>query len=157
MAVVARVASLTVFARESAYRLVPRSLTSGGFLREPGWLDLAVLALFVVALGDFRSSRRPAAPALGAAALDALFLLAFPLLMGLSLFLYVQRWLVTPTLDGMLLLRFLEFVLAFVAMNLFMDRLPVTNRWARRGVALVLVAALAFTQDLVLAADASWY
>ncbi len=149
LAVVARCASVSFLNGDPYYRLVPRSLTGGGFLVQPGWLDLAVPAVFVLALWTSRPQGRPTASALGDAARDALWILAFPLLAGLSLFLFVQRWLLTPMFNLATALRWIQFVLAFAAMNMFMDRVSVRNRWARLGLALILAGALALTQDLV--------
>lgn len=151
LAVAARVTELFVRDGDICYRLVPRSMTGGGLLAQPGWLDLAVPVVFLLALGTTAATVarwRPRSEELRAAAGDALWLLAFPLLMGLSLYVGVERWLVTPVFDLPSTLRFIQFVLAFAAMNVFMDDLALRNRWARGGVALILAAALAFTQDL---------
>lgn len=149
LAVASRWASLSLLNVSPYYRMAPRSFTGSGFLVQPAWLDLAVPAVFILALWTAVPRERPKASALGKAALDALWILAFPLLAGLSLFLFVQRWLVKPDLDWASLLRFLQFVLAFVAMNVFLDHVTVRNVWARRGLALTLAAVLALSQDLI--------
>jgi hypothetical protein len=155
LAAAARCLSLFVLNTDPYYRLVPRSLTGGGVLVQPGWLDLAVPLVFVVILWTSKPTERLTAKSLGQGALDALWILAFPLLTGLALFLYVQRWLVTPTLNGATLLHWIQFALAFVAINMFMDSVSVNNRWARRGLALLLTGALALTQDVMFGADAA--
>jgi hypothetical protein len=155
LAVAARCLSLFVLNVDPYYTLAPRSLTGGGVLVQPGWLDLAVPLAFIITLWTSMPRESPTTKSLGQAALDALWILAFPLATGLALFLFVQRWLVTPTMNWPTLLHWMQFVLTFVAINMFMDSLSVRNRWARRCLALVLTGALALTQDMMVGADAA--
>ena len=150
LAIAGRCLSLFVLNSNPFYIFVPRSFSGGAVLVQPGWLDLAVPFVFVLVLWTSLPKEKWAVQSPGWSMLDALWILAFPLLTGLTLFLYVQRWLLTPMLNWATLLHWVQFMLTFVAINLFMDSVSVQNRWARRGLALTVTGALALTQDVMI-------
>jgi hypothetical protein len=148
LAAAARVLSIWVLKGDSYFELVPRSLTGRVLLAMPAWLDLAVPLVVCIVLWHAWPERRLTGRAAGLAAADAAGLLAFPLLTGLALFAYVQRWFVSLQVNWATLLQWVHFAVAFLAINLLLDALPAGSRWVRRLAAVLAGLTLAVTQGL---------
>jgi hypothetical protein len=71
----------------------------------------------------------------------------FPLLAGLSLFAYLDRWQIFSNLTPGTLLRWLQFLGTYVACNIFLDELQLRSRWQRVVIATILVLSLGPLQD----------
>jgi hypothetical protein len=150
LAIIGRLFSIWFLKTDLYFELIPRSFTGRALLSQPAWLDLAIPLVIIVLCWPKWSHDRLTARAIGLAALDAAGLLMFPLLTGLALFVYVQDWFVSLQINWSSLMRWTQFVLAFLALNLLMDALPIKNRWGRGFVALAVGLALAVTQDITL-------
>lgn len=141
----ARLLSLFVLRIEPYYILTPRSFTGRALLAQPGWLDMAVLTVAAIAL--WRSWGQWNRRELFLGMLDALRFMLLPLLTGLALFTYVQDWHVGLQVNGVILARYVQFVLAFAALNLIMDAVGAFDKKWRYVVVSLAMLALAFTQD----------
>ncbi|MBI3243214.1 MAG: hypothetical protein HYZ49_13070 [Chloroflexi bacterium] len=154
--VLARVMSVWLLKPDPAYVLIPRGLNGRGLLTQPSWFDLAIPLATIVMLqrGRFREriTVRSAMLAVG----DASGLLLFPLLTGLGLFVYIYKWYVSPQVVVMNLLRWGQFVLAFLALNLMLDTLTVRNRYGRLAVGLLVTLMLGPTQEMYATIDGEW-
>jgi hypothetical protein len=148
LAAAARVLSIWVLTGDSYFELVPRSLMGRALLAMPTWLDLAVPLVVCMTLWHACPGSRLTVRTVGLAGADAAGLLAFPLLTGLALFAYVQRWLVSLQVNWASLLQWVHFGVAFLAINLVIDALPAGSRWGRRLVAALAGLTLAITQGL---------
>ncbi len=149
-AVVARVVSIWLLKGEVYTDLISRSLVGRAVMAQPAWLDIAVPLMFIVLLRQNWSPGRFSGRAVGMGFADTIGLLMFPLVTSFALYVYVQHWSISMQINWPSILRFVQFVLAFLAINLLMDDLPLANRWGRRFVGLVAGLALAVTQDLTL-------
>lgn len=142
----ARLLSLFLLRVEPYYILVPRSFAGRALLAQPGWLDLAVSLVTTIALWRSFGQRNAQEMLLGIS--DTLRFLSLPLLTGAALFTYIQEWHVGLQVSGAPLARYVQFVLAFVALNLIMDAASTFDKKWRRVIVPLAVLALAFTQDL---------
>ncbi|MGO9778120.1 MAG: hypothetical protein ACLQGT_15400 [Terracidiphilus sp.] len=147
LVVVARIVSFCFLKADPAYLAVPRSFVGGGFQTMPALLDLAIPAMVVYCLwpghrfgaGTFQSGRL--------ALWDAVSFHSFPLIAGLSLFAYLASWQIFPHLDRITSLRWLEFIVSFVAWNMLLDELAEKRLWQRIAVIPVLALSLGMLQD----------
>ncbi|MFQ5751009.1 MAG: hypothetical protein ACE5HI_03355 [bacterium] len=127
--------------------MLPRSFIGRGVLIEPSWLDLIVPFMAIMMLWSVRPKSHLDGRGTTLAILDAVGLLMFPLLTGVGLFLYVSQWLVIPQITLPTFLRWIQFTAAFLAINMFIDALPLKNKWGKRGVILLAVLAMGTLQD----------
>ncbi len=142
-----RALSYFLLKAETAYVFVPRSFFGGGFQSQPAILDLVVPVIVVFYLWPGRLFEARTARSWGPAVWDGLFLLLFPLLAGLSLFAYLARWQIFSNLTLDTLLRWLQFLGAYVACNIFLDELPLRSRWLRVVIATILALSFGPLQD----------
>jgi hypothetical protein len=141
----ARAVSFFFLKSTVGYTLVPRSFDAGGFQSCPAFLDL--LAPCVVILVLFSRSRfanrAPGFWKIGTA--NAALFLLFPLAAGMSMFAYESRWQFLIHITIPAFLRWLQFVLAYVAWNLILDHL--CGRSSLMGAALLLAVSLGLLED----------
>lgn len=142
----ARLLSLFLLRVEPYYILVPRSFTGRALLAQPSWLDLAVLAATTIALWRSLGQWSVRETLLGI--FDAIHFLLLPLLTGLALSTYIQEWHVDLQVSEAILARYVQFVLAFVALNLIMDAGSALDKKRRYVIVSLAILALTFTQDL---------
>lgn len=147
---VSSVLSLSLFKSDAAFVLLPRSFLGRGVLIEPSWLDLIVPILVIVMLWSVRPKSHLNGRGAALAILDAVGLIMFPLLAGTGLFISVSRWLVIPQITWLTFLRWIQFTAAFLALNLFIDALPLKNKWGKRAVIFLAILAMGIFQDLLI-------
>ena len=147
-AVVVRVFSLFFLRIEPYYVVIPRSFTGRMLLAQPLWLDLAMLIIIIAACWQWRPRENLTLSDVALGALNAIGLMAFPLATGLALFVYIQDWYFGLQVNWGTIARYLQFVLAYVALNLMMDALIGQRKWLQRGIAPLAFLTLALTQDI---------
>jgi len=137
-----RVLSLLFLKTDSAYVLVPRDFLGVCFQVQPALLDLIVPALVIFLLWPRRRSDSETTPPWRLALGNAAFLLLFPVVARLALFAYEPAWHVSPDFTLIALLRWLQFVAAYLAWNLLLDEVPDRSRWQRVAVVAILALSL---------------
>jgi hypothetical protein len=113
----------------------------------PALLDLAVPAMVVFCLWPGRRRGAWTAQSGRLALWDGVFFLFFPLVAGLSLFAYLARWQIFPHLALATFLRWLEFIVVYVAWNMLLDELAEKRLWQKIAVIPVLALSLGVMQD----------
>ena len=144
----ARMISFIFLHVSQAYFVVWRSYLGGAMLTQPALFDIAIPLAIILLLRPKQSWGPITARSTLLAIYDTLGLLMFPFIAGLALFVYIQQWFVFSHLSVMTLLRWIQFIAAFVALNMFLDALPIQNRWGRRGIALAAAIVLGPFQDV---------
>ncbi len=142
LVVVSSVVSFALLKADSAHTLVPRSFTGGGFHSEPALLDLVTPVVVIFVLSSRRNRVEKATRLWKEAGADAITFLLFPLVAGLSMFAYEGRWQIVSNLTMASLLRWFQFVAAYLAWNLLLDELH--SRWERVAAVPLLAACLGF-------------
>lgn len=142
-----RALSYSLLKAETAYVFVPRSFLGGGFQTQPALLDLIVPVIVIFCLWPRYLLEGKAVRSWKPAVWDGLFLLLFPLLAGLSLFAYLARWQMFSNLTLNTLLRWLQFVSAYVACNILLDELRLRSHWQRVVIATILALSFGPLQD----------
>jgi len=132
---------------ETTFVFVPRSFLGGGFQTQPALLDLVLPVVVIFCLWPGRLFERKTARSWAPAVWDGLLLLLFPLLAGLSLFAFLARWQIFSNLTLGILLRWLQFLGAYLACNMLLDELPPKSRWRRVVIATILALSLGPLQD----------
>ncbi len=135
---------------EPSYVVIPRSFTGAALLTQPMWFDLAAAFIVILTCWQWRPQARPTLRDVMIGALFAIGLMAFPLITGLALFVYVQDWYVDFRINWMTLARYLQFLLAYGALNLLIDALKDQHQWLRRGIVLLALLSLVLIQDVFL-------
>jgi hypothetical protein len=138
LVVAARLLSFFFLKADPSYLLVPRSFVGGGFQTMPALLDLAAPAMVVYCLWPGRCFGAWTIQSARLAAWDAVSFLLFPLIAGLSLFAYLAPWQIFPYVAPITLLRWLEFIVSFVAWNMLLDELAEKKLWQKIAVIPVL-------------------
>ncbi|GIV89145.1 MAG: hypothetical protein KatS3mg055_1663 [Chloroflexus sp.] len=141
----ARLLSFLVLHVEPYYILVPRSFTGRALLAQPCWIDIAIAVVAAIAL--WRPFGQWNRRELFLGMLDTLRFLLLPVLTGIALFTYVQDWHIGLQVNGVVMTRYAQFILAFVALNLIMDAASVFDKKWRYVIVSLAMLALAFTQD----------
>ena len=147
IAVASRVVSFLYLKAEPTYVLVPRNLLGGGFQVQPALLDVIAPLVVILCLWPGRRSDDGTVRFWRLIFYDAAFLLLFPVVAGLSLFAYEASWHVSADFTSIALLRWLQFVAAFVAWNMLLDELPSKSRLQRIAVVTILVLSWGPLQD----------
>jgi len=148
LVVIARIVSFCLLKADPAYLFVPRSFVGGGFQVMPALLDLAVPAMVVYCLWPGRRFGAWTIQSGRLASWDAVSFLSFPLIAGLSLFAYLAPWQIFPYIDRITSLRWLEFVVSFLAWNMLLDELAEKRLWQKIVVIPVLALSLGVLQDV---------
>ncbi|MGP8173845.1 MAG: hypothetical protein ACLP7O_04775 [Terracidiphilus sp.] len=148
LVVTARLLSFFFLKADPAYLFVPRSFVGGGFQTMPALLDLAVPAMVVYCLWPGRHIGAWTIQSGRLAAWDAVSFLLFPLIAGLSLFAYLAPWQIFPHVAPITSLRWLEFILSYLAWNMLLDELAKKRLWQKIAVIPVLALSLGVLQDV---------
>jgi hypothetical protein len=148
LVVTARLLSLFFLKADPAYLFVPRSFVGGGFQTMPALLDLAVPAMVIYCLWPGRHFGAWTIQSGRLAAWDAVSFLLFPLIAGLSLFAYLAPWQIFPLVAPLTSLRWLEFILSYLAWNMLLDELAKKRLWQKIAVIPVLALSLGVLQDV---------
>ncbi len=147
LVVAARVVSFCFLKADPTYLVVPRSFVGGGFQTQPALLDLAVPAMVVFCLWPGRRFVAWTTQSARLALWDGVFFLFFPLIAGLSLFAYLAPWQIFAHLAPATFLRWLEFIVSYLAWNMLLDELAEKRLWLRIAVIPVLALCLGVLQD----------
>jgi hypothetical protein len=147
LVVAARVMSFFFLKADPAYVFVPRSFVGGGFQTMPALLDLIVPVLVVYCLWPARRSDAITISPVRHIVWDAMSFLLFPLVAGVSLFAYLSPWQIFPNLSAITLLRWLEFIVTYLAWNLMLDEMSAKRLWQKFAIVPVLVLSLGLFQD----------
>jgi hypothetical protein len=142
-----RIVSFLLLKSDPPYVLVPRSIVGGGFQVRPALLDLLVPAVVILSLWPVRYSGESPSRSWRHAFTDAACLLLFPVAAALSLFAYGALWHVSLDLTTTALLRWLQFVGAYVAWNMMLDQALRKSRWQRVAVVAILFLGFGPLQD----------
>ncbi len=146
--VLLRIMDIAFVNNDPLFFLSPRNFNGRGLLTMPAWPDF-LIPLFVILFlqgenikleFDFRKILKPL--------LASIFLLLTPVLIGLILNNYIQKSLVTFEFNAAFALKYLLFVLSFVAVNVFADHVPFRKKTARAVVLFLGISAIAYTQDV---------
>jgi hypothetical protein len=130
-----------------AYLEVPRSFVGGGFQTMSALLDLAMPAMVIFCLWPGRRCGAWTIESGRLALWDAFSFLFFPLIAGLSLFAYLAPWQIFPYVHRITFLRWLEFILSYLAWNMLLDELEEKRLWQKIAVIPVLAVSLGVLQD----------
>ncbi len=151
----ARIINLTLLNTDPLFFISPRNFNGRGLLAEPSWLDFVVMLSVIIVFyhetkgWSFRADKvfKP----MGA----ALLLAVTPVVTGLLLNNYIQKYYITVEFNSALVLRYILLVLTFTALNLFADALPesVKKKGLKYVVLFVFLLSSAVTQDMVSSAD----
>ena len=150
LAILARVISFAILNTDPLFFLSPRNFNGRGLLTRPSWIDFIIPLLILFILYDkkrinqwhFKNILKPLLP--------AIFLLATPVLIGLLLNNYIEKYYITPEFNSGLLLRYILFVLTFLAINFFADALAISfkNKVYKYAILIIFLLSVAYTQDL---------
>ncbi len=143
-----RIINIIFLNNDPLFYLSPRNFNGRGLLTMPTWLDFIIPISVILVLWrkeqklqfDFRKIFKPL--------FSALLLLLTPVLIGLLLNNYVQKTLVTFEFNAAFVLKYLLFILSFIAINIFADHLRFNKKILRIIVLFFGIAAIAYTQDI---------
>ncbi len=147
LVVAARIVSLFFLKADPSFVFIPRSFVGGGFQVMPALLDLFVPIFAIFCLWPGRRFQATTISSGWLVLLDAASFLLIPLLAGVSLFAYLDPWQIFPNLSSITLLRWLEFIVTYLAWNLMLDELVEKRLWQKFAVVPLLVLSLGLFQD----------
>jgi len=147
LVVAARVLSFFFLKANPAYLGVPRSFVGGGFQTMPALLDLAAPAMVIYCLWPGRRFCAGAIQWGWLAIWDAVSFLLFPFIAGVSLFAYLAPWQIFPYIAPITFIRWLEFIVSYLAWNMLLDELAEKRLWQKIAVIPVLALSLGVLQD----------
>jgi len=151
LALLARIISLLFLREDPTYFVLYRNFTGRSILVEPALLDLIIPTFVVFFLQPFRSTKDYTSidkKLLFTGIVESFVFILFPLIAGLGLFVYVEKYFIFFHFNQATILRLVHFVLAFWAVNLFIDNLATQKRWLRFLFALIVTAIFCLSQDL---------
>jgi hypothetical protein len=146
---VARTLSNLFLRIDTSLVIIPRSMFANGFMMQASWLDIAVplsLVILFIKRSDFVSSLKQINSSF---LLQVLKFMMFPLLVSLTFYALVEKWSLKPELSMISATRFLQWILAYVAVNLLFDRLPTFKKWIKLIIILLILFLFGYSQDLI--------
>ncbi len=143
-----RLLNIFVLNDDPLFFLSPRNFNGRGMLVMPSWLDFLIPLLVITALWDRKRWLSPGFAAMARPLLLSALILLTPLLIGGLLHNYIRQTYVTFEFTRTTLLKYLLFVLTFIALNVFADSLKGGRKAWRIVILTIGMAAIAYTQDL---------
>ncbi len=133
---------------DPAFYLSPRNFNGRGLVAAPHWLDFIMVMTVIIAL------YQPSKPVKfhfknWIRTLAGFLLIIIPVVSGMLLIRYRSQWHPVWDFNGMLILRWVLFVLSFIAIQFFTDKIHIRNKWLRGTVLFLFVFFLAVLQDFV--------
>ncbi len=146
--VIFRILIIEFFKTDPVFYLSPRSFNGRGLLTMPALLDFLLPILIVIIvlkqIPEFKIKSSKLAEIIG----SALVLVIAPLLTGLLLNNYIQKYLIRFEFNTLFLYRYILLILTFIAINEFANSLKIGKKSIKYLVLFIFIAALALTQDL---------
>ncbi len=143
-----RIVNIIYLHDDPLFYLSPRNLNGRGILVMPNIVDFVIpllVILFFLRKESYESFHlRKIYKPLSVGGL----LILTPLVTGCLLRNYIQQSWVTIAFNKTLLLRYLLFVLTFMAVNVFADNIPFTKKSLRIFILVAGIIALAYTQEI---------
>ena len=128
--------------------LVTRSLIGNGFLSRPLFAELLLSTLLILLLFRNELISKPLASDFKRGAINSFWLLSFPAVTGLCLFTFTQQYYIKFQFNDEHVLRWLYFVLTFVAVNKLLDINPF-NKFLRGFFVILILLITSFLQDFI--------
>lgn len=132
--------------------LVSRSFLGNGYLSRPMISELLLAALIILLLYKKGQIKKPHLADIKEGIVNSLWFISFPVITGLCLFTFRQEYYIKFQFNEMLLLRWLYFVLAFVATNMIIN-LNQFNKFFRVFFIILLLLLTSFLQDFTSNSD----
>lgn len=126
--------------------LVSRSFIGNGFISRPLFSELTFSILIILLLFRKESINKPLLSDLKSGLINSLWFLSFPVITGLCLFTFKQHYYFKFQFNEMLLLRWLYFILAFVAVNRILDINPF-HKFFRVFFIILILLLTSYLQD----------
>ena len=104
--------------------LITRSFLGNGFLSKPLFAELLLSVLIILLLFRKELLKKPLFTDLKSGLINTLWFLSFPVITALCLFTFKQEYYLKFQFNEMLLLRWLYFVVTFIAVNKILDINP---------------------------------
>jgi hypothetical protein len=126
--------------------LVSRSFLGNGFLSKPQISELLLSILIILLFSGKEQIKKPHLADIRSGMVNSLWFLAFPVITGLCLFTFKQEYYFRFQFNEMLILRWLYFVLTFVAVNKILSINPF-QKFLRVFFIILILLLTSFLQD----------
>ncbi|MGD0342839.1 MAG: hypothetical protein ABSA76_14140, partial [Bacteroidales bacterium] len=126
--------------------MISRSFLGNGFLSKPLISELLLSALIILLFYRKGQIKKPLLADFRSGIVNSLWFISFPVITGLCLFTFKQEYYFRFQFNEMLLLRWLYFVLTFVAVNKIININPFHRFWRVFFIILILILT-SFLQD----------
>jgi len=151
-----RIIIITIFKDDPIFFLAPRNLNGRGVLVSPVWIDFLIPILAIIVLRNKTTNLLFDIKKLLKPLLTALTILTAPLLTGILLSNYIQKSLITFEFNSVFLFRYLLYVLTFIAINVFADKLKNKSKTYKYGSLFLFIMFVACTQDIFSSGNTSY-
>jgi hypothetical protein len=125
---------------------VSRSFIGNGFLSKPLFSELFISILIILLLFGKEQIKKPLLADLNIGLVNALWFLSFPVITGLCLFTFKSEYYFKLQFNEMLLLRWLYFILTFVAVNKIFEINPF-HKFLRGFLIILILLLTSILQD----------
>lgn len=126
--------------------LVSRSFLGNGLLSKPLFSELVLSLLILLLLFRNELIKKPQLSDLKRGITNSIWFISFPVITGLCLFTYKQQYLFKFQINEMVLMRWLCFILWFVAVNLILNLNPF-RKFLRTLLIILILLSSSFLQD----------
>ena len=146
--IILRVLNIVFFNNDPLFYLSPRNFNGRGLLISPGWMDflipLSVIFIFwnkeKKLTFEFNKVLKPL--------LIAFTILLAPIVTGLLLNNYIQKSFISFQFNTTFILKYLLFILSFIAINVFADNIKFQKKIFNILVLFLGIIAIAYAQDM---------
>ncbi|NOX84980.1 MAG: hypothetical protein GXO86_03285 [Chlorobi bacterium] len=148
LTIILRIITILFVKDDPVFFLSPRNFNGRGLLAMPSWLDFIIPLIIIVFLYNKNLNLKISLKLFFKPFISSFLLIFTPVLIGILLNNYVQKSLIRFDFNLVLVLRYLLFILTFVAINFFADSLTSKKKYLKYIILTVFLISIAYTQDL---------
>ncbi len=145
--IILRLLNIFVFNNDPLFYLSPRNFNGRGLLVAPNWLDFVIILIVIILLWPKSKNISFNTGKLTKPLFVSFSIILTPIITGLLLNNYLEKIYTGFEFNTWLVLKYLLFILTFIAVNLWADQIKLKNKFIKFIILTTGIFFLAYTQD----------
>lgn len=146
--IVLRIINIIILNNDPAFFLSPRNFNGRGMIVMPTWLDFLIPLIIIFVLWKREVKFKMDFSKIFSPLILSTVILLTPIIIGLLLNNYIRKTFVSFEFNVTTILKYLLFILSFIAINVFADSLKFKKRVWGIIILIIGISAIAYTQDV---------
>ena len=142
-----RILNILFLNNDPLFYLSPRNFNGRGVLITPSWIDFLIPLLIIFVFWNREKKLTFEFNKVPKPLFTSFLIILFPIVTGLLLNNYIQKSFIAFNFNSSFILKYLLFILSFIAINVYADNIKFQKRIINKLVLVLGIMAIAYSQD----------